>query len=160
MSPLREHIRAEHAALRPHLETMRIVGDAVGEVPTAILRDLTESVLGFAVRELVPHTESEDRIIARAVEEALHAPGAGRGLRRETHEIRRYLEELTALATSIDDHHELAPRTARELRRVLYGLHALVVLHFTAEDDEYASLLEAKLPAGEQELLLAELLRR
>lgn len=159
MSKLKEHIRSEHALLRPHVELIRIVADSVGNVRPVILRDLTEAVLGFCVRELLPHTEGEDRIIARAVEEALHAPGAGRGLGREVIEIRRLVEELTSLGASIEEDHDVTHAVERDLRRVLYGLHALVSLHFAAEDEVYAALLEAKLPADEQDLLLETLAR-
>lgn len=159
MSKLKDHIRSEHAALRPHIDLIRTTADAVGDTSLHVLRGLAESVLGFALRELLPHAEHENHLLYRAVEEALHAPGATRTMSREHVEIRRYLDELTTLSSSIREGHDLDPSTIRDLRRVLYGLHAVLVLHFEKEDEVYTALLEAKLPLDEQERLLADLLR-
>lgn len=159
MGRLKDHIRTEHAALRPHIELIRTTADAVGETSLHVLRGLTESVLGFAIKELLPHAEHENELLYRAVEEALHAPGSTRTMSRDHIEIRRYLDELTTLSSSILEGHELERTTVRDLRRVLYGLHAIVALHFEKEDEVYAALLEAKLPNEEQDRLLAELSR-
>lgn len=159
MSKLKDHIRSEHAALRPHIDLIRTTADAVGDTSLHVLRGLAESVLGFALRELLPHAERENHLLYRAVEEALHAPGATRTMSREHVEIRRFLDELTTLSSSIREGHDLDPSTIRDLRRVLYGLHAVLVLHFEKEDEVYTALLEAKLPLDEQERLLADLLR-
>lgn len=159
MGRLKDHIHTEHAALRPHIELIRTTADAVGETSPHVLRGLVESVLGFATKELLPHAEHENELLYRAVEEALHAPGSTRTMSRDHIEIRRYLDELITLGSSIRDGHEIELATIRELRRVLHGLHAVLVLHFEKEDEVYAALLEAKLPAEEQDRLLAELSR-
>ena len=154
MSKLKNHVTTEHAHLRPHVESIRTTADAVGEVPNHILRDMTESVVGFLLHELIPHAHTEDTILYRALEEALHAPGSARTMRHEHTEIARYTDELTSLNASIIDDHDLPGTTVRELRRVLYGLYALVMSHFAKEDHVVAAILEAKMPADEQERLL------
>ena len=154
MSTLKDHVTTEHAHLRPHVESIRTTADAVGEVPNHILREMTESVVGFLLHELIPHAHTEDTILYRALEEALHAPGSARTMRHEHTEIARYTDELTSLNASIIDNHDLSGTTVRELRRVLYGLYALVMSHFTKEDHVVAAILEAKMPADEQERLL------
>ena len=159
MSKLKDHIHEEHAALRPHVEAIRTAADAVGEVPNHVLREMTESVIGFLLGELLPHARTEDAILYRAVEEAHHAPGATRTMKRDHTEVRRLVDELTTLNAEIVEGHPVAARTIRDLRRILYGLHALVTLHFAKEDDVLAAILEAKLPPGEQDQLLADLSR-
>ena len=75
-------------------------------------------------------------------------------MRHEHTEIARYTDELTSLNASIIDDHDLSGTTVRELRRVLYGLYALVMSHFAKEDHVVAAILEAKMPADEHERLL------
>lgn len=157
MSKLKDHLTAEHTHLRPHVESIRTAADAVGEVPNHILREMTESVVGFLLHELIPHAHTEDAILYRALEEALHAPGSARTMRQEHTEITRYTDELTSLNASIVDAHDLSGISVRELRRVLYGLYALVMSHFAKEDHVVAAILEAKMPVEEQERLLAAL---
>ena len=157
MSKLKDHLINEHAQLRPHLESIRTAAEAVGEVPNHILREMTESVVGFLLHELIPHAHTEEAILYRALEEALHAPGSARTMRHEHSEITRYTDELTSLNSSIVDDQNLPGITERELRRVLYGLYALVMSHFAKEDHVVAAILEAKMPAEEQEHLLSAL---
>jgi hypothetical protein len=45
------------------------------------------------------------------------------------------------------------------LRRVLYGLHAVISLHFAKEDELLVPWMENRLSATEQENLLARLRR-
>ena len=157
MGQLRNHIHHEHELLKPHIDSLRIAADAVGEVPVEILRELTDNALGFLMRELVPHAQREESILYRAVEHALHAPAATRTMHREHVEISKYTEELSTLHGSVVASHELSGTTARELKRVLYGLYALASLHFVKEDEIYAALLESKLPEDEQQQLLMSL---
>lgn len=154
MGQLKNHIHHEHELLKPHLDSVRIAADAVGDVPVAILRELTNSALAFLMRELVPHAQEEEAILYRAVEHALHAPASTRTMHREHVEIAKYTEELSTLHGSVVASHELSEATARELRRVLYGIYALASLHFAKEDEIYATLLESKLPEDEQRNLL------
>ena len=160
MSKLKDHLTAEHVHLRPHVEAIRTAAEAVGEVPNHILRAMTESVVGFLLHELIPHAHTEDAILYRALEEALHAPGSARTMQHEHTEIARYTDELTSLNSSIIDQQDLSGITVRELRRVLYGLYALVMSHFAKEDHVVAAILEAKLPADEQDRLLSTLTHR
>jgi iron-sulfur cluster repair protein YtfE (RIC family) len=160
VSKLRDHIASEHSLLRPHLESIRTAADAVGSVPPHILREMTESTVGFLMHELLPHAHSENEILYKAFEEALHAPGSSRVLQQEHTEISRYVDELASLNASVNDGHDLGDHTVRELRRVLYGLYALVMSHFSKEDFVVAAILEAKLPADEQVRLLDSLSHR
>jgi hypothetical protein len=43
------------------------------------------------------------------------------------------------------------------LRRVLYGLYALINLHFAKEEEIYADVLEHRLSTTEKDLLVATL---
>ena len=157
MSKLVDHIRHEHGTLRPHVELIRVAADAVGEVPLPILRDLTNTVLGFLVRELIPHARNERDILYKSVEIATHSPGATATMNREHLEVSKMADQLGDLHALTVAEAELSDKTIRDLRRVLYGLYAIVNLHFAKEDEIYSDILDHRLSATEQDRLLAEM---
>jgi hypothetical protein len=44
-----------------------------------------------------------------------------------------------------------------EVRRILFGLHALVTVHFTKEEEIYLPILDERLPAAEVERIVHEM---
>lgn len=159
MSKLADFIHHEHNTLRPHVELIRITADAVGQVPLPILRDLTNTVLGFLVRELIPHAREEREILYRTVEQATQAPGSTATMNREHLEISKLADQLGDLHALTVAEADLADRTIRDLRRVLYGLHALVNLHFLKEEEIYVDVLDHRLSPVEKDVLVAALSR-
>lgn len=157
-SPLVTHLRAEHRTLAPHVGSMLVAARAVGVVPMPVLRGMTEDVLHFVLRELAPHAELEERVLYPAVEQALRAPGATVALRREHAEVDRLARDLSELVGSLASGRGIPEDLAHELRRVLYGLHAIVSLHFAQEDDLVAGPVVARLSAADQNLVLTDLL--
>lgn len=157
MDKLADFIQREHNALRPHVELIRVAGDAVGEVPLSILRELTNTVLGFLVRELMPHGRNDHDILYRTLEQATQTPGSTATMNREHLEMSKMADELGNLHALTVAEAELSERTTRELRRVLYGLYALINLHFAKEEEIYADVLEHRLSTTEKDLLVATL---
>ena len=159
MNKLTNFIHHEHSTLRPHVELIRITADAVGDVPLSTLRDLTNAVLGFLLRELIPHARHENELLYKTVEKATHSPGSTATMSREHLEVSKMADQLGDLHALTVAEAELTEKTIRDLRRVLYGLYALVNLHFAKEEEIYADILEHQLSATEQDLLLAALAR-
>lgn len=157
MSKLTEHIHTEHENLKPHIESVRIAADAVGEVPPAILRELTDSVLGFLLRELVPHAHQEDEVLYTAVEQLTGAPGSTTTMTLDHVEIARLVDELGGIHATLVAEHNLDASTERELRRVLYGIYAIARLHFAKEEEVYSRLLDMRLSPDEEEQVLRKL---
>jgi hypothetical protein len=119
-------LQQEHGSFVANVERMRLVADAVGEVPTAELRDRVSEAYESLTRLLVPHVMSEDERPRRAIL-------WDRALTREHLEIARLLGELDALRLELVDPVPSRPQ-ARALRRVLYGLYALMEVHVVGED--------------------------
>jgi len=159
MSKLADFIHHEHNTLRPHVELIRVAADAVGEVPLPILRDLTNTVLGFLVRELIPHAREEREILYRTVEQATQSPGSTATMNREHLEVSKMADQLGDLHALTVAEAELSDRTIRDLRRVLYGLYALVNLHFLKEEEIYVDILDHRLSPTEKDVLVAALSR-
>lgn len=157
MGKLTEHIHTEHENLRPHIESVRIAADAVGEVPPEILRELTDSVLGFLLRELIPHAHREEEVLYTAVEQVMGAPGATTTMTLDHVEISRLVDELGTIHAMLVAEHSLEESTERDLRRVLYGVYALARLHFAKEEEVYSRLLDMRLTPEDEERLLREM---
>ena len=157
MSILTDHLKTEHENLRPHVEGLRIAADAVGEVPVTVLCELVDEALGFLTRELIPHAETEGKILYRAVDRVLGANGATETMRHDHSAVVTYADELSALHGMVVAEQELTPARAHDLRRLLYGLYAVVSLHFAKEDEVYAPLLAERLDPLEARRLADQL---
>jgi iron-sulfur cluster repair protein YtfE (RIC family) len=148
MDTLTQPLRNEHEELRPHIERLRQAAEAVGNAPPAVLRDLLDEVYDFLVHHLIPHAQAEDAALYPVVARLMGATEATATMRRDHVEVGRLVDELQALrgqfAERAHDHEE-----AEALRRVLYGLYAVVKLHFAKEEEVYLPLLEARLTSDE-----------
>jgi iron-sulfur cluster repair protein YtfE (RIC family) len=144
MQPLRD----EHQQLVPHIEHLRAVADDVGEVPPDTLARHVGEAHRFLTEELIPHAEAEDAWLYPAVDRLLGDARATETMRRDHVEVGRLTAELGALGDRLLEH-GLDSALARELRRVLYGLYALVSVHFAKEEEVYVPLLEEGLSAEE-----------
>lgn len=141
-------LREEHKELLPSIEQIRTVGDSVGEVSAEILKQNVEKVYEFLTRHLIPHAQAEDAALYPVVGKVMGAPEATATMRRDHVEVGALTDELGQLrAQLIGD--SLNANQTKALRRVLYGLYALVKVHFAKEEEVYLPLLEARLTRDE-----------
>jgi iron-sulfur cluster repair protein YtfE (RIC family) len=73
---------------------------------------------------------------------------------RDHVEVGRLTDELAALRLELATVH-LDDRQVKALRRVLYGLYALVKVHFAKEEEIYLPLLDARLTSDEAHEMFA-----
>jgi hemerythrin-like domain-containing protein len=139
-------LRDEHKELLPHIETLRMVADSVGQISIEPLRQGVEDVLEFLMHHLIPHAEAEDRALYPVVGTVMGAPDATATMSRDHVEVGRLTDELASLRSALSGA-TLGEAQAKALRRVLYGLYALVKLHFAKEEEVYLPLLDARLSA-------------
>jgi hemerythrin-like domain-containing protein len=143
MKPLHD----EHESLLPHIEALRTAADAVGSWEVDDLRSAIADADDFLRGTLFPHAAAEEHVLYREVEHVLGTPDATRTMRRDHEEIRRLTAELESLRSALSGP-PLSGEQANDLRRVLYGLFAILRLHFAKEEEEYIPLLEAHLSAS------------
>lgn len=143
MQPLRD----EHLELLPHIEEIRIVADGVGTVKPDVLRAQIAEVSAFLREHLIPHAKAEDAVLYPEVERAMAAPRATASMSRDHVEVAVLTTELGEIGGRIID--EVSPAEEADARRVLYGLYALVKLHFTEEEEIYVPVLEDALDADD-----------
>lgn len=144
MSTLTQPLRDEHKELYPHIVGIRQAAELIGTATVGETRQAAEETLVFLTRHLLPHAEAEEAALYPVVQKALGSPDATRTMSRDHVEIGRYTGELASLLNErpVDT---LTPDQAQSLQRVLYGLHALVSLHFAKEEEVYLPILDQKL---------------
>ncbi len=157
-SALARRFSAEHRELRPELDDLRTVADDLGTVPTRVGLDEVRRVHRFLADELVPHEEAEDRALYPAVAAAIGGADPTGAMSRSHVEIIHLVHRRGRLLDEVDGTGDAAtgvpndrrtgavaqpdPDDVTEMRRLLYGLHAILRLHFAQEDEQYLSLAE------------------
>lgn len=151
MITLTQPLRDEHKELFPHVDRIRQVAEALGEAPLTEIRRGVEEVHDFLANHLKPHAEAEDAALYPVVQQVLGSPEATKTMSRDHVEVGRYIEELSALQANLTDPLDFTQITA--LRRVLFGVYALVKVHFAKEEEVYLPLLDQRLtPEAAQEM--------
>ena len=130
---------AEHLALRPDIDLVREAADHLGAVPTPAALELVRRAHLLLVTEIEPHEEAEDRQLYPVIAKALGGTDPTGTMSRAHAEIARLTARTGAILDGIDDSNPSADDVI-ELRRLLYGLHAILELHFAQEDESYLSM--------------------
>lgn len=139
MNTLTQPLRDEHKELIPHIERIREVADSIPETSLEVIREGAQEVYEFLAYHLIPHAQAEDAALYPVVGKVLGSPDATRTMIRDHVEVGRYIEELSELKT------DLSLEKFKSLQRVLYGLYAIVKLHFAKEEEVYLPILEERL---------------
>lgn len=137
-------LREEHRHLFPHVDQLAAAGDAVGRASAGEVQADVDTAYRFLVEQLIPHATAEDEVLYPEVDRLLGARGDMRAtdtMRRDHVEVVRLTERLGGLRERLHD----GVGEEDELRRVLYGLHAVVALHFAKEEEVYLPLLDREL---------------
>ena len=157
MSPLpTQSLRDEHRELLTQVDLLRTLGDAV-ESHSGVSERL-DSALEFLEGHLLVHAQAEEDVLYPAVARHMGAPLATATMSRDHAEVHGFVERLSALRTAWAEHSPTADELA-EVRRLAYGLHALVVLHFAKEEEIYLPLLDEHLSEVEARELFATMER-
>ena len=118
---------------------MRSLADALGSLPPDEAKARLDGVRSFLVETLVPHEEHEDRrsspcSLARRGSDDLTA-----ALHRTHTEIFHLIRLPDRMVDELPEEGP-APEDLNDLRRVLYGLDAILRLHMAQEEELYMAL--------------------
>ncbi len=134
-------LRAEHDQLMPRLADLRTLADSLDTLSRqdAILE--LESTATFLSEELVPHERADDAEIYPHISNMIGGEDPLAAMSRTHREI---FHLVRLFGSQVADLPAEGPSAGdlRDLRRILYGLHAIVVLHFAQEEELYSSLDE------------------
>lgn len=155
MLQLMQPLRDEHAQLMPRLGLLRMAAEAVDGPSRSALDQLLSESLDFLRHDLLPHAAVEEKTIYPAVEQFM-GPRATLTMTLDHLEIRRMVDELANAVRHVAPE-RLTPHDAKELRRLLYGIYAMLRLHFFKEETAYLPLLEERLKPAEAQALIARM---
>jgi iron-sulfur cluster repair protein YtfE (RIC family) len=127
-----EAFHQEHEHLLVHVENIRTAAAEVTELSDAERRAVVDRILEFLRGTLLPHAEWEDQVLYTAVGELLGDERATATMSRDHVAIGRMIEALGETEAS----------DVARLQELLYGLHALIEVHFEKEEEIYLPLLD------------------
>ncbi len=139
---LSRRFQAEHDALAIGIRQIRALADDLDRVAPSEALERMHTLRTFLDEQLLPHELAEDRELYPAVALVLGGQDPTAPMSRMHIEIAhliglygRLIDDVPATGPDDDD--------AREVRRVLYSLDAVLRLHMAQEEQEYLSLADA-----------------
>jgi heavy metal translocating P-type ATPase len=134
---LAQGLASTHRALRPHVGELAALAARLDSLSAAEARPQLERARDMLEKELLPHEREEQQTAYPLLAKMLQDEDPTGPLIQTHHEIHRLTRLYGRLVAQLPAE---GPRTEdlRDLRRVLYGLHAILVLHFAQEDELYS----------------------
>jgi hypothetical protein len=132
---------AAHHALESGIAHLRTTADRLDVLPPADARRELEGVDAFLVQELMPHEVEEDRLVHPALATALGSDETTAALHGTHNEIFRLARLFGHLVEELDADGP-TPDDWPDLRRLLYGLDAILRLHMAQEEELYGSIVD------------------
>jgi heavy metal translocating P-type ATPase len=137
---LSHSLESAHGSLRPRIEEMATLAARLGTLaPLTALRQL-EDVRRMLEEELLPHERQEQRDAFPVIKRLLKNEDPTAPLVGTHHQIQRLARLYARLVSQLPPEGP-GPDDLRDLQRALYGLQAILSLHFGQEEELY-SLLE------------------
>jgi len=131
-------LRTEHSKLAPALARIRRLADGIDALPAGEAAAELEATRSFLVDDLMRHERQEDRTIYPMLAQAIGNEDATAALHRTHTEIFHLIGLYDRLVGDLPPEGP-AREDLVDLRRVLYGLDAILRLHM-AQEELYVSL--------------------
>jgi heavy metal translocating P-type ATPase len=131
----------EHTALRRGTAQLRSVADELGLIPPASAHAHLLEVRRFLDDDLLPHEHAEERDLYPAVAPYVGGDETVVAARRQHTEVAHLARVLGGMIDDIDPAgpgEDVLPG----LRRVLYGLHAVLILHRAEEEERLSRVVD------------------
>jgi heavy metal translocating P-type ATPase len=138
---LTRRFQAEHATIRTAISQLRVAADALsaGSASTAMAE--VRRAHRLLTSQIAPHEQAEEKELYPAMNRLLGGSAATATMSRAhaeiAHQIRRLGQLIEDIGSDPPDELDIA-----DLRGLLYGLHAILWLHTTQEDESYLSLFD------------------
>ncbi|MFC7259309.1 heavy metal translocating P-type ATPase [Streptomyces lutosisoli] len=131
---------AEHDDLQDVLEAVRDTADRLSDSPGPAALEAVSEVHRLLTERLLPHEYAEEHQLYPALSDSLGGPETTATMSRAHVEIERLARRIATHLTLADADGTLRPEQLDDLRACLYGLHTVLRLHFTQEEENYFSL--------------------
>ena len=140
-SDMANRLHAEHLEYGPSLARLRWLADRLEALTAIEAQAELESTRTFLLETLMPHEEQEDREVFPRLARDAGSDDLTAALHRTHVEIFHLVRLLDRLISeTAPDGPE--PEDLTDLRRVLYGLDAILRLHMAQEDELYLTLAD------------------
>ncbi|MFI1092372.1 heavy metal translocating P-type ATPase [Streptomyces sp. NPDC020917] len=139
---LLQRFAAEHDDLREVVEAVRAAADQLSSTPGPEALESVRHVDRLLNEQLLPHERAEEQQLYPALASALGGSEATATMSRAHTEIHRLARRIGAHLQLADAEGGLQPDQLDDLRACLYGLHSVLRLHFTQEEENYFSLAQ------------------
>jgi len=134
-----ERFRAEHQEFAPHLQRIRTVADRLETYDSDEAKAELEQVRWFLLERLVQHEQEEEAAVYPVVAKLMGGEDPMGTMERAHMEIEHLARVFGHLLSDLPPEGP-GPEDLVDLRRVLYGLHAILRLHFAQEEEAYSWL--------------------
>jgi Hemerythrin HHE cation binding domain len=143
---LTQRFTREHLAIWADIEELRAAADALGTLPPEAAMACVNQAYRLLVEEVGPHERAEQQELYPAMDRLLGSRHVTATMSRAHAEIAHQTRRLGQLIDDIGPGEPDGTDVA-DLRALLYGLHAILSLHTTQEDENYLSLGSDPRPA-------------
>ncbi len=137
-SALARRFQSEHLVIRADLDRLLAAANAMGTMQPAEVITHARGVHQFLIEEVAPHEQAEQELLYPVLEHVLGGREPTAPMSRAHIEILHQIRRLGALLDEIGDE-EPDVEDIDEIRRLLYGLHAVLRLHTLQEEESYLS---------------------
>ena len=131
-------LRVQHDATLAVVEQIRSAADGLSTRDCDLAP--TRALLARLETELLPHERADEELLVPIVARALDGTAATAAITRTHAEIEHQVGRLRRLLGDLDED-TIQPEDVIELRRLLYGLYAIMRLHNAQEDETAFSLI-------------------
>lgn len=137
----------EHDDLRDALTLLRDAADrvGVGVAPGTSGMEAVARAQSFLTERLLPHEDAEQSELYPALAKPLGSAEATATMSRTHAEIHRLSDRIGNHLTSARSAGNIQPSQVEDLRACLYGLYAVLHLHFLQEEEGYFTLADTDL---------------
>jgi heavy metal translocating P-type ATPase len=142
-----DRFRAEHREFAPELARVRGVADRLDTLSPTEAKEELEKIRWFLLERLPQHEREEEAAVYPVIANLMGGEDPMASMERAHMEIEHLARVFGHLLAHLPDEGP-TPEDLVDLRRVLYGLHAILRLHFLQEEEAY-SWLASDQPVGE-----------
>lgn len=138
-----EPFREEHREIHEHVEHLAMAARKLPALDPEKRRALLERVLGFLNGTLIPHAQAEEQVLYPEWAKLVGFEDAAVPM---IHDHEAIVERIRLLEAA-------DPDDVDTLQQLLYGLYALISVHFLKEEDLQLPLFDQQSPEYVHELL-------
>jgi hemerythrin HHE cation binding domain-containing protein len=136
--------RDEHEKLMPEVRHIRYVTDRLDTMPPETARRELREIHTFLAERLLPHEKAEDAVVYPLVADIIGGEDPTATMSRAHIEISHLIKVFGRVLDEMPEKGP-GPEDIREIRRILYGLYAILTLHFAQEEESYLALIEERM---------------